>query len=62
MKKLKWNYDEERKVYTETTGWFRIEYIIKGVKRYEMEIHYRPSISFKKLSTAKKVAQLIHNG
>jgi len=61
MKKLKWNYDKKFKQWwiPNAGGGFKIERGDFGWKLY----HYAKTVySFNKLSSAKKVAELMHNG
>lgn len=64
MKKLKWHYDNKRKQwYTlETVAWAHDDFsIFKETYGYQLQSK-QMCLLFKKLSSAKQVAQLIHNG
>lgn len=61
MKGLKWKYDEEQN-YVAITDKFHEDYIIwKEGKKFLLKVRGMEYL-FKKLSSAKKVARLIHNG
>jgi len=63
-RKLKWEYTQERKKHCamwKTIGWE----ILKDASHpheYDLYRGFSHIQTFRKLSTAKKVAQLIHNG
>jgi hypothetical protein len=63
MKNLKWKHSPETK--DECAEWKCKKWQIlkrKGRRPFELSISYDWLADFKTLATAKKVAQLIHNG
>lgn len=63
MEKLKWNYDKEFKQWwiPNAGGGFKIRKD-EDLEMWELRKHDRLISIFYKLTSAKQVAQLIHNG